>query len=322
MQKNLIHVTTRRRKRPVPVLLSMFDSRIGPKPYIAYPDNFNKEILNKTAKLMDYFTDHDGCFIQENPEEGIKSINLPLMIPSRWARGKREISQISFFTSEETPPLEKYRKFLREAADMILKGKDMYMGFYKNKPLDYIDLQEDQDPAQVPLLVEAKYKELRDIMHHLNDQVKIRAPTNYPFIVKMEDVNESGNLPIPASAINELKELISSKADSPHVFVVYRKVGDMMRVDLIPSRDRVFHVRIIVKQLTPEIIMATGRAIRLPLLFTSGICQEKAGKCSYEAFFTLMDDYSEVKRRVENELRALDFVESIEINLLSAFPTS
>ncbi|MHA1679879.1 MAG: hypothetical protein ACTSUE_02655 [Promethearchaeota archaeon] len=87
-------------------------------------------------------------------------------------------------------------------------------------------------------------------------------------------------------------------------------------------RDRVFHVRIIVKRLTPEIIMVTGRVMHLPLLFTSGIGQETAGKCSYGAFFTLVDDYGEVKRWVENEPRALDFVESIEINLLSAFPTS
>jgi hypothetical protein len=83
-------------------------------------------------------------------------------------------------------------------------------------------------------------------------------------------------LPVPRSALNELKDLARGKG-ATRAFTVFRKVGDMMKVDVIPCSGQAIKVRIIVRELTPEFIMRTARVIELPLLFTSGICQEKAG---------------------------------------------
>lgn len=291
---------------------------MGPKPFIAFPDSFNREILDKTAKLMDILSDKDDLFIRENPEEGLKSINLSIMVPSKWARGRREITQLSVFTSEESPSLDVYRSQMRDAKDTILADEDIYMAFYKHKALESIELDDGQDPAEIPAMIEGKYKKLRDIVQGLNDQIKLRAPTNYPYIKSMAGLLEDPLLPIPASALNELKDLVSSNEGTTNIFTVFRKVGDMIRVDLIPARKQVLRVKIIVRELSPEIIMETGKAIRLPLLFTSGICQDKGGKCSYEAFFSLPEDPAGVLDRIHHDLELLDFVESIKLERLFA----
>jgi hypothetical protein len=124
-------------------------------------------------------------------------------------------------------------------------------------------------------------------------------------------------IPLPKSALNELKEVVqSTKNSTSNLFMVFRKVGDMMKLDIIPSSAQVIQVRIIVKELTSEFIMKTSKVIGLPLLYTAGICQEAMGRCSYEAYFSFKGNVDAVKQQLLEDLKSLELVEKVEINLI------
>jgi hypothetical protein len=294
------------------VLLAFFDTRIGPVSFITLPPSFNENIVKRTVKLMDFMHEANEFFLQEYPEDGIKSINLSIEIPSKWARGKRELLQITIFSTEETPPVDLFKQTLNGFRQRLFQDPDIYMAFYKGNRMEYIHAAEPLDPEKLEKAINEKYEILAKHVEWLNNQARIDTPNTYAYLTAVGDIAAMELMRFPKSALNELKELARSKNVSS-VFAVFRKIGDMMKVDIIPTARQVIKVRIIVKELTPELIMRTSQIIALPLLFTSGICQEKAGKCSYEAYFAVSDNVEETAKRVSDGLGALTYVESVEI---------
>ncbi|MEX2680744.1 MAG: hypothetical protein Q6373_004040 [Candidatus Sigynarchaeota archaeon] len=303
------------------VLLAIFDTRLGPISFMVIPRNFNEKIVRKTIKLMDFVQD-DEFFIKDDPEEGVKSINMPLNIASKWARGQVEMAQLSVFTMEETPAIDVFKRSMLDFKEQLASDPDIYMAFYTGNRKEYIPATffttpegKAIDPAQLDGLIAAKYNKLAGMLDALNDQLRIVTPTTYASMLPIAAIASAEQVPIPRSALNELKDLARGKAAS-RAFTVFRKVGDMMKADLIPCSGQAIKVRIIVKALTPEFIMRTARVIELPLLFTSGICQEKAGKCSYEAYFAVAANIEETIARVKAGLELLENVEKVEISVV------
>jgi hypothetical protein len=303
------------------VLLSIFDTRLGPVAFIIVPRNFNEKILKKTVKLMDFVHD-DEFFIQDNSDDGVKSINMPISIPSKWARGQAEMAQLSVFTTEEAPQLDIFKKSMLEFKEELAMDPDMYMAFYTGNRRDYIPgsfftTAEGKaiDRAQLERLITAKHDKLAGMLDGLHDQLRIVTPTTYASMLPIVSISSTEQLPVPRSALNELKDLARGKG-ATRAFTVFRKIGDMVKVDMIPCSGQAIKVRIIVKELTPEFIMRTARVIELPLLFTSGICQEKAGKCSYEAYFSVPGDVDATIARVKAGIAMLEKVEKVEINVV------
>nr|MDO8114126.1 hypothetical protein [Candidatus Sigynarchaeota archaeon] len=270
------------------VLLSIFDTRLGPVAFLVVPKNFNDKIIKNTTKLMDFVHETGEFFIQESPEDGIKSVNLNLSIPSKWARGKAEMAQLSIMTTDVAPPIELFKKRMVEFGNQLLQDPDIFIAFYKGNRKEYIPDAEPlkQDIKKLDGIIAQKIEKISGMLDRLHDQVRIDTPTTYAYKTSMALISSSEHVPVPKSALNELKELARAKKTS-NLFTVFRKIGDMMKVDMLPCEGDVIKVRIIVKELTPEFIMRTSQVISLPLLFTSGICQEKAGKCSYEAYFAV-----------------------------------
>ncbi|MBN2153607.1 MAG: hypothetical protein JW839_19280 [Candidatus Lokiarchaeota archaeon] len=303
------------------VLLAIFDTRLGPVSFMVIPRSFNEKIVKKTVKLMDFVHD-DEFFIQDNVDDGIKSINMPISITSKWARGQAEMAQLSVFTTEEAPQLDAFKRNMLDFKEELAKEPDIYMAFYAGNrreyiPASYFGTAEGKaiDPAQLDRLIAEKHGMLAAMLDGLYDQLRIVTPTTYASMLPIASIAAAEQVPFPRSALNELKDLAASKSAS-RAFTVFRKVGDMMKVDMIPCSGRAIKVRIIVKALTPEFIMRTARVIELPLLFTSGICQEKAGRCSYEAYFAVPGDVEETTARVKAGLETLDKVEKVEITVV------
>ncbi len=303
------------------VLLSIFDTRLGPVSWMVIPRNMNEKIVKKTVKLMDFVHD-DEFFIKDDPEDGVKSINMPISIMSKWARGQAEMAQLSVFTMEEAPAIDVFKRSMLDFKEELAKDPEIYMAFYTGNRKEYIPTSffttaegKAIDPALLERLIDEKHDKLAAMLDGLNDQLRIVTPTTYASMLPIAAIASAEQVPVPRSALNELKDLARGKSAS-RAFTVFRKIGDMMKVDMIPCNGHAIKVRIIVKALTPEFIMRTARVVELPLLFTSGICQEKAGKCSYEAYFSVPGDVDETVARLKAGLAMLDKVEKVEISVV------
>jgi hypothetical protein len=297
------------------ILITRFNTRLGPEAFMVLPTNFNRDIVEKTAKLMDIMHEQDEFFIKDNPEHGIKSINMLMMVPSSWARGNKELIQVSVFSTEEFPDISNIKEKLAAYREKVIEHDKMFLAFYK-----------DVDPSNFPVKdgievllneIREKHEELKAFTKELNEQIKMDTPTAHTYVSSVKDLAKKLQVPIPKSALNELKEIVqSSREGQSNLFMVYRRVGDMMKLDIIPSSARVIKVRIIVKELTSEFIMKTSKLIGLPLLYTAGICQEAMGRCSYEAYFSLEGDIDEVREKLRGDLENFELVEKVEINAI------
>src|SRR5271157_1958072 len=95
--------------------------------------------------------------MQEFPEDGIKSINLSVEIPSKWARGKRELLQITIFSTEETPPVDLFKQTLTEFRQRLFHDPEIYMAFYKGNRQEYIHAAEPSEPEKLEKAINEKY---------------------------------------------------------------------------------------------------------------------------------------------------------------------
>ncbi|NVM27502.1 MAG: hypothetical protein HWN65_01560 [Candidatus Helarchaeota archaeon] len=113
------------------VLLSYFHSKIGPKPFYAYPE----EVLNddhkfRISKELE-LNFEQGFFTRSYPD--FKVLHYYFELPSEWARGKSEMCLISLIFGK-MPPKETINIISFRLADLIdrlVKKPGVSMGFYK-----------------------------------------------------------------------------------------------------------------------------------------------------------------------------------------------
>jgi len=110
------------------LVLSYFDSRVGPKVVLNVPELPNLSLLDQVSRLMDFY--EEAFFIHEFGE--LKTSNLIFTVPSPVARGGQEILMISILilNDEETDP-KIFQTLLEQFAHELISIKGVYKGFHR-----------------------------------------------------------------------------------------------------------------------------------------------------------------------------------------------
>ncbi len=113
------------------VLLSYFHSKIGPKPFTAYPNGIlDEEQQFRISKELE-LNFEQGFFTRSYPD--FKVLHYYFELPSEWARGKVEMCLISLIF-EKMPPKETINVIsfrLSDLIDKLARKPRVSMGFYK-----------------------------------------------------------------------------------------------------------------------------------------------------------------------------------------------
>ncbi|OLS14632.1 MAG: ADP-ribosylation factor-like 1 [Promethearchaeota archaeon CR_4] len=121
--------------RPPILILSYFDSLVGPNPFKFHPENlkesFKAEILQNIASHMDVHRENDLFQICYGNEK-INAINLIFSIHSEWARGMREICMVTLVDVGCHNLIDTYRPYLMHFTKLINKIDNGFKGFYVN----------------------------------------------------------------------------------------------------------------------------------------------------------------------------------------------
>ena len=111
------------------LLLSYFDTKIGPKLFLKVPENINNNYLKDIPRLMDI---HDkGYFIYESGK--LRTANLIFQIFNQNARGQKESIMISIALLNDKTDLKIYELLLKNFSFKFKSIDEIYKGFYVEK---------------------------------------------------------------------------------------------------------------------------------------------------------------------------------------------
>jgi small GTP-binding protein len=120
---------------PKSIIISYFDSTKGPINYLSVPSKENEhisnDILKGIARLLDMF--QTGQFFSRTIDE-YNTENLFLEIPSKWARGKKELILLTFLSSKGDQILETIEQALRGLGKEFVEYKETFRAFYNTNP--------------------------------------------------------------------------------------------------------------------------------------------------------------------------------------------
>jgi hypothetical protein len=112
------------------LVLSHFDSIIGPRVFLNVPKLPSQDYLEEVPRQMDFYS--NGFFTYEYGE--LRTSNLIFTIPSPFARGGEENLMISIVLINDTDTdLKIYQSTLEQFADEINKIENLYLAFIKNE---------------------------------------------------------------------------------------------------------------------------------------------------------------------------------------------
>ncbi|MFW9826287.1 MAG: hypothetical protein ACFFEY_01560 [Candidatus Thorarchaeota archaeon] len=113
------------------LVLSHFDSIIGPRVFLNVPKLPSQYNLEEVARQMDFYS--NGFFTYEYGE--LRTSNLIFTIPSPSARGKEENLMISIVLIDDNDTnLKIYQSTLEQFVDEINKIENLYKVFIRNEP--------------------------------------------------------------------------------------------------------------------------------------------------------------------------------------------
>jgi hypothetical protein len=285
------------------LLFIYFNPVIGPDLLLSVPANItdliSEDDLDQIKRLMDSAT--PGFFTHAFKPE-LNTANCFFMIPSQWARGKQEMMMITKVLEEENPNLPNYELEFKQFINVLRNERpDAYKALYINSaPLNHVDeIKAEFDFLKVEFEKLAKAFTLVEIQTHGN-------------LFAYDEIRSMEAMTIPPKILRDLESYLQGKRN---YFVVFQKRRDSFKIDVIPYEKEII-VKIIVLfngQLGPETLRAISmvfQEMHLPLIYTSGICQQ-AGKCIYEVYLDPQgtQDFSPMEHR----LRSINKVEEIKI---------
>ena len=110
------------------LLLSYFDSIIGPSLMLAIPKLPDNAISDSIAKIMDSYTEE--TFFEYNiSNTKMQSYNYIFEIPSQWARGSVESLMLSIVHDQTVRPII-FKPLLEQLADQFKADKTLFKAFY------------------------------------------------------------------------------------------------------------------------------------------------------------------------------------------------
>jgi len=292
------------------LLLTYFNPIIGPDILYSLPENLEARIseddLGQIKRLMDTAT--PGFFTHAFSSE-LNTANYFFMVPSKWARGKQEMVMITKVVEEDSPNLKSYEN---ELATFVRTIKHEHPFIYKalyihNPPLNY------------EVEIKAEFDYLKEEFTKLNEFFAIDQIQTHGILVPMKDLRTFRSLPLPGTIIRELESFVAKKKN---YFIVYMHRTKNFKVEIIPyEKKRVVKIVVLFDgQLSPETlkeISLTFQRSQLPLVYSSGICQQ-GGACIYEVYldpeettdFTPMQEHL---REIQNVAEVKIIVIDLEI---------
>lgn len=117
------------------LILSYFDTKKGPTLFFScsteQSEHIPSYIMKKITNLLDLFQ-QDQFFIQS--VEIYRTYNYFFQIPSKWARGLKELILISFIHEKTENELDIIEQFLKQCSNDIIAINDVYKAFYLINP--------------------------------------------------------------------------------------------------------------------------------------------------------------------------------------------
>jgi hypothetical protein len=111
------------------VILTFFDKKLGPTPYLVYPRPDLNIDLDIFSKLM--FQEEEGFFIYKNPV--ICTANYYFELYSPLARGEKELMMISFICNPAVQNPEKFQLLLEQFVSKLKQNQDFFFAFHKEE---------------------------------------------------------------------------------------------------------------------------------------------------------------------------------------------
>ena len=276
------------------LLFIYFNPIIGPDLLYSVPENIDEALtdnqLNQIKRLMDASS---PGFFSHNFSEEVLTANLFFMLPSNWARGKQEMVVVTKVVEEENPNLPQYKKrFLKFKKALVHAYPEIYKALYiHNPPENYKDE------------VKENFSHLKKEIKELAKTFQIRDTQTIGKLYPFDTIERKKAIHLPNTVLEDLDKGLGD--NKKNYFLVYQKSGEYVLRFIPVESDRVLKVIVIFKgQLTPfslKKLSDTFPNLGIPLIFTSGICQETGtGKCIYEAYFDPKDheDFEFIRKEI------------------------
>jgi hypothetical protein len=290
------------------LLFIYFNPVIGPDILLSIPSNIpeliSEEDLDQIKRLMDSAT--PGFFTHAFSPQ-INTANYFFMLPSLWARGHQEMIMVSKIIEEDNPNLGDYEREFREFARLLKENRPMvFKAFYiHNPPLNY----EEE--------IKSEFGFLRSEIEKLAKIFSLSEIQTYGNLIPYDQIKKYESLFVPPKILRDLETYLESMHN---YFVVFQKRKDSFKADIIPfAHDRIVKITVLFfGQLGPETLRAIGlvfQEMRLPLVYTSGICQQ-GGKCIYEVYLDpqQVTDFEPTRQRLKS-VSKVDEVKIVTIDL-------
>lgn len=112
------------------LVLTYFDSKIGPKVFLSLPNDISPKISNSILKIMNLEVE-EGFLEVSIVEEQVKVINYLFEVESDWARGKRDMIMLSVVV-DKNYKTEIFHDIMMNVVESIKGIEDCFKGFYKD----------------------------------------------------------------------------------------------------------------------------------------------------------------------------------------------
>jgi hypothetical protein len=288
------------------LLLIYFNPVIGPDLLYSIPENvpelISEDDLDQIKRLMDSAT--PGFFTHAFSPE-LNTANYFFMLPSAWARGKQEMLMITKVIEEESPNLPAYEsEFKHFVQKLKTQRSNLFKALYiSNAPLNY--------EAEI----HQEYAYLKETVGELVKFFSITQIQTHGTLFSFDEIKKKEYIPIPGRILRDLETFIEK---NKNYFIVFQKRKDSFKIDIIPyQHERIVKIAVIFSgQLGPETLKSIGiifQDLKLPLVFSSGICQQ-GGKCIYEVYLDPLEtiDFEEVRIKLKH-IKNVDEVKIVEI---------
>lgn len=286
------------------LILTYFHPIIGPNIFLTVPEDLSEFVnLDELKDLLD--TAKPGFFTHLF-RENLKTVNYFFTIKSPWARGKEELIMITKIFQEQEPNLKSYEDEFVKFVNKIKKEiPDLYEVFYSKRVPDTIS----------ETRIQQKISKLKKFFNELYNKFQLVTIRTFGSMIPIEFLKEQRLIHIPSQFIGDMFTN-SMKSKEDRIFTVYQYREGRIKVELIPVKfNRILKITLIFGEaaLTPDIIKNIGlifQKYKLPLVYTSGICQQK-GNCIYEIY---LDGTNKIDdKKLISELKTIEKVLDVKM---------
>jgi len=277
------------------VIISHFDSKIGPRIFLTYPEIEITEDIKGVKTAMDYKDSEGFVMVRDN----IMSLNYLIAIPSPHARGRQETVLLSYILTETEPNEKFYKSHILRAVKNIKSVPDIYKAFIEGDNERYIKI-------------------LREIIRDLDIELRMRDITTIGYCVD-NTVFFDGYMVVPRDNEPDREIYVSEPSGEDEItkrrvssyLMVYKKEHDgSFSLKGYPIlTNNVYKMEIFTDQINIGMVAKITNAFKEMLggriVYTSGICQATA-VCSFELYFEYDGDKDNVKNMRESLINSIE----------------